>query len=77
MTVMPAASRDHERRLLSEIGTVASRARDLRRTDAVGNHAEIHLLTADLQVKWKEIRALRAEPVSGDVLWRSRGGSHR
>jgi hypothetical protein len=73
---MSAPSRDDERRLLTEIGALADRARDLRRTDAVGNHAEIKLLTGDLQAKWKEIRELRAAPTTGDVAWRSRRGSH-
>ena len=59
-----------------EIGALADRARDLRQADAARNHAEIKLLTGDLQAKWKEIRELRAAPASGDVPWRRRRGSH-
>ena len=72
---MPAADRDSEKRLLTEVGALANRARDLRRTDAVRHHAEIKLLTADLQAKWKEIRELRAVPVNRDVAWTNRRGS--
>ena len=63
--------------LLTEVGALANRARDLRRIDAVRNHAEIKLVTGDLQAKWVEIRALRAPTVGEGMAWRSRGGSHR
>jgi len=77
MTMMPTTAGVRESDLLTEVAALANRARDLRRIDAVRNHAEIRLVTGDLQAKWVEIRALRAPPVSEGLAWRSRGGSHR
>ena len=66
--MITASSFQHERRLLREIGALATRARDLRRTDAVRHDAEIKLLTGDLQAKWSEIRALRAGLMNGAAV---------
>jgi hypothetical protein len=61
---MSADARERERRLLKEAGALADRARELRRTDAMRHHAEIKLVTGDLQAKWREIRELRATPAA-------------
>lgn len=68
-----AGAHDRERGLLGEIGGLADRVRDLRRTNARGNKAQIKVLTVDLRAKWNEMRALRAPPVSGDVSRRYHG----
>ncbi len=68
-----AGAHDRERGLLGEIGGLADRVRDLRRTDARSNKAQIKDLTGDLRVKWDEMRALRAPVVSGDVSRRYHG----
>lgn len=73
--MIPADIRDSERRLLSEIGAIADRTRELRRSDAVRHQAEIKLLAGDLHEKWQAIRKLRAPAVAGDVTWTSRRGS--
>lgn len=70
---MTASLRADETRILAEIGTLASRMNELRRTDAIANHAEILRLTSVLQARWTEIRKLRAEPPTGDTSWHRRG----
>lgn len=70
------AFRERERALLRDIGTLADRARDLRRSDAASHEPQIRALTADLQAKWAEIRALRAAPSDGDGSLRSYRGSY-
>ena len=64
---MEPVALERERGLLGEIGWLADRVRDLRRTNARGNKAQIKDLTGDLHAMWEEVRALRAPPVTGDA----------
>ena len=63
---------DDERRLLSEIGKMAERLRELRATGAMRNEAQIKTLTAQLRQKWEEMRAMRAPGAIGDITSRGR-----
>lgn len=74
--MVTTAFRQRESDLLRDIGALADRLRDLRRTDAVRHDAQIKALTGDLQLKWGEIRALRAAPTEGDASLRNYRGSY-
>jgi hypothetical protein len=67
---------EHERRLLTEIGEIADRVRDLRGADAMRHTVQIKELTGHMRSKWAELRALRAPPGNDDPLSRGRKGHY-
>jgi hypothetical protein len=67
---------NHERLLLTEIGEIADRVRDLRQSDAMRHTVQIKELTGHMRSKWAELRALRAPPGNDDPLSRGRKGHY-
>lgn len=65
-----------EAKLLADINKLADRVRELRRTNALRNDAQIKALTAQLRSKWDEMRALRAPAAVRDTTSHGRGGQY-
>jgi hypothetical protein len=61
----PRPGREFESKLLRDIGRLADKLRELRRTNAVANEAQIKTITADMRSKWDELRSSRAGTRSG------------
>lgn len=68
-------TRTLEHDVLIEIGTLCSRVRELRISDARGNETAIKALEIESRTKWDELRSLRAGPVNIDAP-SGRGGGH-
>lgn len=58
---------DLERRLIDDIGGIADRVRELRRTGGTSyDGGQIKALEVQSRAKWEELRSLRAGPVNLD-----------
>ena len=71
------AGGDRQQSILKDISAISDRVRELRRTDASANGAQIKQLEIQQREKWQELRTLRAGPTDVDTSSpRSRGFYH-